>query len=173
MRLYHEQMSALLPESQRSSYPLEVCVVMYAIKQGTMLMQCCTGKYAETVSLGERAVNLIRKVFQRAFDACLDWEGVEVLKRTLEHTTGEGTVDWAKVMQPEIAKEIMGARGRECLALAADGPEMTACRAMLVKANVANDAALAAAAAKKPAAASADVSVDDVSVAEGTPLLSQ
>ena len=57
----------------------------------------------------------------------------------------------------------MAERGRQCLALAADGPEMTACRAMLAKAQKDNEAAKAAAAAEKGvggAVAPTDVSVD-------------
>ena len=66
----------------------------------------------------------------------------------------------------------MAERGRQCLALAADGPEMTACRAMLAKAQKDNnEAAKAAAAAEKGAGgavAPTDVSVD---VGEGEALL--
>ena len=65
----------------------------------------------------------------------------------------------------------MAERGRQCLALAADGPEMTACRAMLAKAQKDNEAAKAAAAAEKGAGgavAPTDVTVD---VGEGEALL--
>jgi hypothetical protein len=41
-------------------------------------------------------------------------------------------------MEPDTAMEVMGERGRAAMALAADGPEMTACRAMLTKALEAN-----------------------------------
>eukprot|EP01052_Picozoa_sp_SAG31_P001012 SAG31_NODE_32_length_32319_cov_28.042681_22_plen_68_part_00 len=57
----------------------------------------------------------------------------------------------------------MAERGRQCLALMADGPEMTACRAMLAKAQKDNEVAKAATATEKGVSgvvAPTDVSAD-------------
>ena len=70
----------------------------------------------------------------------MDWDAKATLNRLLEHLTPAGKVDWKAVMAPDIATKIMGERGRKCLALQADGPEMTACRNMLAEAKAANQA---------------------------------
>ena len=97
-----------------------------------------------------------------------------MIARVLQYRTEAGTVDWAKVMEPEIAKEIMGERGRAAMALEAGGPEMMACRAMLAKALEA-DAAAREAAEQKSAAGAVEAAVEDVSVSveENSRLLSQ
>jgi hypothetical protein len=179
LRLYHEQMMAKLSPEQAASYPLETCVLMYALKQATVLMQSTTMNWDELSGRGERTIALVRAIFTRAYDACEDWEGLETLRRVLEYRDSDtGTVDWLRLLQPETAKEVMGERGRQVLALAADGPEMTACRTMLAKAQADNKSAAAALSATATADASGDASLQEVSVSiepqgEHSPLLTQ
>ena len=169
LRLYHERMLELLPAEMGAAYPLESCILRYSQFCKTMFVQTATGKYEENAARGERTVALLRSMLERATTACEDWDALGTQQRMLQHLTPEGTVDWKTVLSPEVAREVMAERGRQCLALAADGPEMTACRAMLAKAQKDNEAAKAAAPAEKGAGGA--VAPTDVSVDVGEALL--
>ena len=85
IRLYHELLCAQLPTEVAATYPLHQCVLMYALKQGTVLAQTCTGKFAELSARGERTVALVRAMFERGISACVDWDGAEMLTRALQY----------------------------------------------------------------------------------------